>query len=85
MIEECREHDALVPLFTHPNSHPYDSGLIIAVADGSVQRWLTKEDERSRWYNNRVNAGLHVIDPRALDMVGIDAKKVGLKMRTETL
>ncbi len=79
MIEECREHDALVPLFTHPNSHPYDSGLIIAEADGSVQRWLTKEDERPRWYKNRVNAGLHVIDPSVLDMVGVDAKKVGIE------
>lgn len=25
-----REHGGLVTLFTHPNSHPYDSGLIIA-------------------------------------------------------
>lgn len=51
-----------VTLFTHPNDHPYDSGLIIANKDKSVMQWLTKEDTRPKWYTNRVNAGLHVID-----------------------
>lgn len=63
----------LVTLFTHPNSHPYDSGLIIADKDGMVKQWLTKEDERPKWYKNRVNAGLHVINAKVLDHVK-DAK-----------
>ena len=29
---------ALVTLFTHPNSHPYDSGLIIADQNGVVEK-----------------------------------------------
>jgi hypothetical protein len=29
-----RKHGGLVTLFTHPNSHPYDSGLIIANKNG---------------------------------------------------
>ena len=29
-------HGGLVTLFTHPNSHPYDSGLIIAKDNGKV-------------------------------------------------
>ena len=78
--EEC---GALVTLFTHPNSHPYDSGLIIASVDGAVEGWLTKEDKRPEFYKNRVNAGLHVIDPRVLDMSGIDAESVG-KVDEET-
>lgn len=45
-------------LFTHPNSHPYDSGIIMADDDGKVTNWLHKEDPR-KWYRNRVNAGLH--------------------------
>ncbi|OON88471.1 D,D-heptose 1,7-bisphosphate phosphatase [Oribacterium sp. C9] len=77
MVEYHKEHDAFVTLFTHPNSHPYDSGLIIATSDGAVQRWLTKEDKRPKWYKNRVNAGLHVIDPIVLDMVGVDVENVG--------
>ena len=66
MLDYHKEHGGLVTLFTHPNSHPYDSGLIIADKDGKVEKWLSKEDERPKWYNNRVNAGLHVIDPKFL-------------------
>ncbi len=66
------EKGGLATLFTHPNSHPYDSGLLIADDHGAVQQWLTKEDPRPRWYRNRVNAGLHVISPAALDLAGED-------------
>lgn len=68
MLAFHQQHGGLVTLFTHPNSHPYDSGLIIADKDGHVERWLSKEDERPQWYNNRVNAGLHVIDPKILEL-----------------
>ena len=57
----------LATLFTHPNSHPYDSGLILADEDGAVRQWLTKEDARPQWYRNRVNAGLHVLSPALLE------------------
>lgn len=72
-----KSHSGLVTLFTHPNSHPYDSGLIIADTFGSVEKWLAKEDERPEYYRNRVNAGLHVINPIILEQSGIDADKVG--------
>ncbi len=62
-----KEHGGLVTLFTHPNSHPYDSGLIIADKDYVVQKWLTKEDKKPEFYKNRVNAGLHMISPKILD------------------
>lgn len=68
MLDYHKNHGGLVTLFTHPNSHPYDSGLIIADKDGHVEKWLSKEDERPQWYNNRVNAGLHVIDPKILEL-----------------
>ena len=68
MVAFHRNHGGLVTLFTHPNSHPYDSGLIIADKNGNVEKWLAKEDERPQWYDNRVNAGLHVIAPKALDV-----------------
>lgn len=63
-----KEHKGLVTLFTHPNNHPYDSGLIIADKDKQVEKWLAKEDVRPKFYQNRVNAGLHVISPKALNM-----------------
>ncbi len=68
MLDFHKKHEGLVTLFTHPNSHPYDSGLIIADKEGCVEKWLSKEDERPQWYNNRVNAGLHVIDPKVLEI-----------------
>lgn len=67
MLAFHKQHGGLVTLFTHPNSHPYDSGLIIADDNGIVEKWLAKEDERPQWYNNCVNAGLHVLDPKVLD------------------
>lgn len=77
MVKFHHAHGGLVTLFTHPNNHPYDSGLIVANNDMSVQSWLAKEDVRPIYYKNRVNAGLHVIDPKVLDMVTIDIDKIG--------
>ena len=77
MVEFYKAKGAAVTLFTHPNSHPYDSGLIIAAEDGRVEHWLTKEDARPEYYKNRVNAGLHVIDPTVLDMVDINPELIG--------
>lgn len=72
-----QKHGGLVTLFTHPNSHPYDSGLIVADKNGAVEKWLAKEDVRPQYYRNRVNAGLHVINPEVLELAGIDADSVG--------
>ncbi len=68
MVKFHQERHALVTLFTHPNSHPYDSGLLVADENGAVLSWLAKEDERPKYYKNRVNAGIHIISPKALDM-----------------
>lgn len=80
-----REKGGLVTLFTHPNSHPYDSGVLIADDNGAVERWLTKEDVRPQWYRNRVNAGLHVLSPKVLDMCGISADEVGCEREGKTV
>lgn len=77
MVNYHRTHGGLVTLFTHPNSHPYDSGLIIADKNNAVEQWLTKEDVRPNVYKNRVNAGLHIIDPCVLDKADINAENIG--------
>lgn len=61
-----KDHQALATLLVHPNDHPYDSGIILADSSGRVNGWLTKEDERG-WYQNCVNAGIHVISPEVLN------------------
>ena len=72
-----KEHKGLVTLFTHPNNHPYDSGLIIANKDNQVEKWLSKEDNRPEYYQNRVNAGLHIVSPEVLN-IDIATVKVDL-------
>lgn len=76
-VDFHKRHNALVTLFTHPNSHPYDSGLIISNEHNQVEKWLAKEDERPIYYKNRVNAGLHVISPEVLNQV-INTQKIDL-------
>lgn len=76
-VEYHRTRGGLVTLFTHPNSHPYDSGLILADEHGVVQKWLAKEEVRPQFYHNRVNAGLHVISPEILQQE-ITTSKVDL-------
>lgn len=75
-VEFHKNNKALVTLFTHPNSHPYDSGLIIS-KNNIVEKWLTKEEERPKYYKNEVNAGLHVISPKVLE-TEIDSEKIDL-------
>ena len=72
-----QSHGGLVTLFTHPNSHPYDSGLIIENENHEVEQWLAKEDERPKYYKNRVNAGLHIIDPKVLDRSEVNTETIG--------
>lgn len=69
-----KKRGGLVTVFTHPNSHPYDSGVIIADSNGAVKQWLAKEEKRPEFYKNRVNAGLHVISPKILETEIITSK-----------
>lgn len=67
MVDFHQSKHALATLLTHPNSHPYDSGLICAAADGSVTEWIVKEEKHPEFYKNRVNAGLHVLSRKVLE------------------
>lgn len=80
LIAYHKNTGGFVTLFTHPNSHPYDSGLIVANKNCQVEAWLAKEDERPEFYRNRVNAGLHVISPKALELSGIKKEDVGVEV-----
>lgn len=61
-LDSHRRLNTIATILTHPNSHPYDSGIIIADENRRVTDWLHKEDQR-HWYKNRVNAGLHMLSP----------------------
>ena len=76
-VEFHRQRGGLATIFTHPNSHPYDSGLVITDGNCAVSQWLAKEDARPAYYRNRVNAGLHVLSPLLLEKE-ISSEKVDL-------
>ncbi|MCL2250391.1 MAG: HAD-IIIA family hydrolase [Treponema sp.] len=60
MINFHYEKKSFATLAVHPNSHPFDSALIISNNDNQITLWLNKEDER-KWYKNQVNAGVHIL------------------------
>lgn len=62
-----KEKGATVTLFAHPNTHPYDSDVIVADVEHRVQRIEPKNTERDFYYHNLVNAGVYCISPRLLD------------------
>jgi len=50
-------------LFVHPNSHPYDSDLVVTDTEDRVIAFDSKNNDRSGyWYDNCVNAGLYLLD-----------------------
>ncbi len=74
MIEFHKRKKAIATLFTHPNSHPYDSGIVVADKNNSVVGWLSKDDIRPEWYRNRVNAGIHILSPCVFNYVDTNGK-----------
>jgi D,D-heptose 1,7-bisphosphate phosphatase len=66
-------HKAWATLAVHPNSHPYDSALVISDSRDRVIRWLNKEDHRE-FYKNRVNSGIHVLSRRLLSAASANNK-----------
>lgn len=61
--EAHRRCGGMATILVHPNSHPYDSSLVVAGRDGLVREWLHKEEKRT-WYQNRVNAGIHILSSK---------------------
>lgn len=64
-----RQSRCSATIFTHPNGHPYDSGIIVTDKKHRVTKWYHKEDERTI-YKNRVNAGIHILSPDIFELFG---------------
>lgn len=54
-------------LFLHPNNHPFDSDLVEMNAENWVTAFHNRPHATDRFYQNLVNAGLYVIERRALE------------------
>ncbi len=72
-IDICRfirfhkDNHACATMYVHPNSHPYDSDLVICDTDNMVIGCDSKHNKRNYDYNNCVNAGLYVFSISVLD------------------
>ena len=78
-----KSHKALISLYGHPNSHPYDSDLIVIGEGDKVIDILRKKDERLFNYHNFVNAGVYCINPTALNSI-IRPEKIDLEKQLIT-
>jgi len=61
MIKFHKERRAMITLLSHPNSHPFDSDLIISNDDDLVLGIDSKHNVRNYFYHNLVNAGIYVV------------------------
>lgn len=73
MLAFHKEKNALATLFCHPNSHPYDSTLVLTdelarVVDFSIP------NNRIGNYPNLCNAGVQIISPKLLSLFSISGK-----------
>lgn len=74
MIKFHRTKQARTTLFVHPNSHPFDSDLVICGDGGRVERFDSKHSVRTGWYHNCVNAGFYILDKTVCRRVPKDTK-----------
>lgn len=58
---------SMATLVVHPNSHPYDSDLVVLNDNDCVTKFDAKTNVRDYVYDNCVNAGVYVIEPEVLD------------------
>ena len=65
-------------LLTHPNSHPFDSDLIVLGNNNKILAFDSKENIRDYDYKNLVNAGIYCFSKRIFDYIK-EPKKYGLE------
>lgn len=75
-VDYHKEKNAAATLFVHPNSHPYDSDIVVMDETSRVTGWSSKKSDRQGYYKNIVNAGLYVLDKKIAQIVS-DHQKNG--------
>jgi D-glycero-D-manno-heptose 1,7-bisphosphate phosphatase len=77
IIKFHHKKKAAATLVSHPNSHPYDSSLLITNKESRIISWLNKEDKRT-FYKNEVNAGIHILTKMLLNKTNHEKEKIDL-------
>ncbi len=65
---------AFATLFVHPNSHPFDSDLVVMNQEAKVVGFDSKNNIRDYWYDNCVNAGLYILNREICNYVNKPTK-----------
>ena len=78
MMKFHEEKKAGITLLMHPNSHPYDSDLLIVDDKSRVTGILSKKEPREQWYDNCTNAGIYILNEEVLNGM-IEPKKTDLE------
>lgn len=70
MIDFHKKNKSSVTLLTHPNSHPFDSDLVIVDKNNVVKGFDYKTNDRTTYnYNNLVNAGIMIFSSETLNLL----------------
>lgn len=75
MMAFHEEKEAEVTLLAHPNSHPFDSDLLIIDKDCRVIGIDSKDNRRDYWYTNCVNAGIYILSENFVSKITDPEKK----------
>lgn len=78
MVEFHKNNKSDATLLTHPNSHPFDSDLVVVNNENKVETFDSKENVRNYDYKNLVNSGIYCFSPKVFDYVN-EPKKYGLE------
>ena len=73
------EKKADISLLVHPNSHPFDSDLVLLDREDRVTGIDKKDHIRDYWYKNCVNAGLYVLSNTLIKNAFNKAEKMDLE------
>ncbi len=71
-------NNAMISLVTHPNSHPFDSDLVVCNNDGQVVSMIEKNDKKDAFYCNLVNSGAYMFNEGAIDLIQ-EPKKIDIE------
>lgn len=67
MTDFHKQKNALVTLLVHPNSHPFDSDLVVLDEERRVINFDSKNNVRDYDYRNIVNAGIYMLNEAIFD------------------
>ena len=62
-----KKSHAIITAFCHPNSHPYDSDVLVTNKNGKIINILSKSQPRDFFYANLTNAGIYCVSPELLE------------------